>query len=56
MLATEETRALAEQLPRLFGYHLLVIDPPWETVRWKTVAYPTMSSSVSRPTPVILRA
>jgi SAM-dependent methyltransferase len=30
MLATEETRALAEQLPRLFGYHLLVIDPPWE--------------------------
>jgi SAM-dependent methyltransferase len=30
MLANEETRALAEQLPRLFGYHLLVIDPPWE--------------------------
>jgi SAM-dependent methyltransferase len=31
LLADIELAALAEQLPGLFGYHLLVIDPPWET-------------------------
>jgi SAM-dependent methyltransferase len=30
MLAETELSALAAQLPTLFGYHLLVIDPPWE--------------------------
>jgi SAM-dependent methyltransferase len=30
-LAAAETRALAGQLPQLFGYHLLVVDPPWES-------------------------
>lgn len=30
MLAEAELSALASQLPTLFGYHLLVIDPPWE--------------------------
>jgi len=31
LLADVELSALAEQLPGLFGYHLMVIDPPWET-------------------------
>jgi len=31
MLADVELEALAEQLPGLFGYHLMVVDPPWET-------------------------
>lgn len=31
LLCSAETGALAEQLPQLFGYHLLVVDPPWET-------------------------
>jgi SAM-dependent methyltransferase len=31
LLSCAETGALAEQLPQLFGYHLLVVDPPWET-------------------------
>jgi SAM-dependent methyltransferase len=31
LLADDELSALAEQLPGLFGYHLMVIDPPWET-------------------------
>jgi hypothetical protein len=29
-LARAEQQALAGQLPNLFGYHLVVIDPPWE--------------------------
>lgn len=29
-LAEAEVAALAEQLTNLFGYHLLVVDPPWE--------------------------
>jgi SAM-dependent methyltransferase len=31
LLADVELSALAEQLPGLFGYHLMVVDPPWET-------------------------
>ena len=31
LLADVELAALAEQLPGLFGYHLMVVDPPWET-------------------------
>lgn len=31
LLADVELRALAEQLPGLFGYHLMVVDPPWDT-------------------------
>ena len=31
LLANAETAALAKQLPQLFGYHLLVVDPPWES-------------------------
>jgi SAM-dependent methyltransferase len=31
LLADVELNALAEQLPGLFGYHLMVVDPPWET-------------------------
>jgi SAM-dependent methyltransferase len=31
LLADVELSALAGQLPGLFGYHLMVIDPPWET-------------------------
>ena len=30
LLADAEQEALATQLPNLFGYHLIVIDPPWE--------------------------
>lgn len=30
LLADAEQSALEEELPTLFGYHLLVIDPPWE--------------------------
>lgn len=30
-LAEAEQAALASQLPNLFGYHLVVIDPPWGT-------------------------
>lgn len=30
LLAEAELSALAGQLPTLFGYHLMVIDPPWE--------------------------
>lgn len=33
LLAGAELEALGEQLPRLFGYHLMVIDPPWEDCR-----------------------
>lgn len=32
-LAEAEQNALASQLPNLFGYHLLVIDPPWKGCR-----------------------
>jgi SAM-dependent methyltransferase len=32
-LASAEQRALASQLPNLFGYHLVVIDPPWGECR-----------------------
>jgi SAM-dependent methyltransferase len=31
LLAEIELSALAEHLPGLFGYHLMVVDPPWET-------------------------
>lgn len=31
LLAEAELAALADQLPQLFGYHLMVVDPPWET-------------------------
>jgi len=31
LLADAELGALAEQLPQLFGYHLMVVDPPWES-------------------------
>jgi SAM-dependent methyltransferase len=31
LLAEIEQSALAEQLPGLFGYHLMVVDPPWES-------------------------
>lgn len=30
LLAEAELSALSGQLPTLFGYHLMVIDPPWE--------------------------
>ena len=30
LLAETERNALAAQLPTLFGYHLMVIEPPWE--------------------------
>ncbi len=30
MLADVEFSALADQLPNIFGYHLLVVDPPWD--------------------------
>ncbi|HKK13600.1 MAG TPA: methyltransferase domain-containing protein [Gammaproteobacteria bacterium] len=30
LLADREQQALHEFLPTLFGYHLLVVDPPWE--------------------------
>jgi len=30
LLAEAEQAALVNELPTLFGYHLLVIDPPWE--------------------------
>lgn len=31
LLADTELGALADQLPQLFGYHLVVVDPPWES-------------------------
>ena len=30
LLAEAEFSALADQLPNIFGYHLMVIDPPWD--------------------------
>jgi SAM-dependent methyltransferase len=30
LLAEAEFSALAEQLPNIFGYHLIVVDPPWD--------------------------
>ena len=30
LLAEVELSALETELPTLFGYHLLVLDPPWE--------------------------
>ena len=30
LLADVEFSALADQLPNIFGYHLMVIDPPWD--------------------------
>lgn len=32
-LADAEASALAAQLPNLFGYHLVVVDPPWDECR-----------------------
>ncbi|MDH3561343.1 MAG: hypothetical protein OEN52_10375, partial [Gammaproteobacteria bacterium] len=29
-LADVEFSALADELPNIFGYHLLVVDPPWD--------------------------
>lgn len=40
MLAETELSALAAQLPTLFGYHLLVIDPPWERCALKDSRIP----------------
>jgi len=40
MLAESELDALAAQLPTLFGYHLLVIDPPWERCALKDSRIP----------------
>jgi SAM-dependent methyltransferase len=31
LVADAELSALSGQLPNLFGYHLMVVDPPWET-------------------------
>lgn len=31
LLADAEQNAISEQLPGLFGYHLMIIDPPWES-------------------------
>ena len=33
LLAEVELSALENELPTLFGYHLLVLDPPWEDCR-----------------------
>ena len=33
LLAEAELAALQVELPTLFGYHLMVIDPPWEHCR-----------------------
>jgi SAM-dependent methyltransferase len=33
LLAGAEQAALETELPTLFGYHLMVIDPPWEACR-----------------------
>lgn len=30
LLVDVELSALADQLPNIFGYHLLVVDPPWD--------------------------
>jgi len=40
MLADVELSALARELPNLFGYHLMVIDPPWEECRLKDSRIP----------------
>jgi SAM-dependent methyltransferase len=40
LLAEAELSALARQLPNLFGYHLMVIDPPWEECRLKDSRIP----------------
>ena len=40
MLAEAELAALAEQLPTLFGYHLMVIDPPWQRCALKDSRIP----------------
>ena len=40
LLAEAELSALGRQLPNLFGYHLMVIDPPWEECRLKDSRIP----------------
>jgi SAM-dependent methyltransferase len=40
LLAETELAALAAQLPTLFGYYLLVIDPPWENCSLKDSRIP----------------
>lgn len=40
MLADTELAALAAQLPTLFGYYLLVIDPPWSNCTLKDSRIP----------------
>jgi SAM-dependent methyltransferase len=40
LLAEAELTALENELPTLFGYHLLVIDPPWEQCRLKDSRIP----------------
>ncbi|MGD2138595.1 MAG: methyltransferase domain-containing protein [Gammaproteobacteria bacterium] len=40
LLAEAELTALGKQLPNLFGYHLMVIDPPWEECRLKDSRIP----------------
>jgi SAM-dependent methyltransferase len=40
LLAEAELSALGKQLPNLFGYHLMVIDPPWEECRLKDSRIP----------------
>lgn len=40
LLAEAELTALGRRLPNLFGYHLLVIDPPWEECRLKDSRIP----------------
>jgi len=40
LLAEAELTALESELPTLFGYHLLVIDPPWEQCRLKDSRIP----------------
>ena len=40
LLAEAELAALEVELPTLFGYHLVVIDPPWEHCRLKDSRIP----------------
>jgi SAM-dependent methyltransferase len=40
LLAEAELEALGGELPTLFGYHLMVIDPPWEHCRLKDSRIP----------------
>ena len=51
LLAEAELNALAAQLPNLFGYYLIMIDPPWQNCPLEDSRYRTTLYKVWYPLP-----